>query len=803
MQHLSMAYMLGVLLVTLLTDSLKAQQISQVEADSLLAELQNSKPDTNRVKIWIRLGEYQVYKPGEFPIDMDSARIYAQQALTLSQQLGYHVGEGKCLNVLGTISRESKAYDQAIIYQRAAINLFRKHSNLNGEAQSYLLLAQAMRDKGDGQEARQEIQKAIAIYSSKTLAQQGEAYLELANTYAAWGEEGNDKIKSYQRALQLFTQAGNKAKQADVYTYLGDVHGVLGDYPQSLIELRKSLALYRSINYTRLQGVYDLLGTVLSSMGDYQEGLRYGLLAIETAEVLKESSLQLCTIYNRVGLTYYHLKQFRKAEIYFKKSLVIAQKYDDRSSIVNLAANLFTVLHKLNQPEEGLRVLLQTSKKYPPLNSTDSTFLTSRFLAHYTKVKQYAIAQKHCNQLLVKTDKLQNNDYAHIVQFFLASQQHGHTRKYLAKYQQICKAAGDLRGTSLSHLWWFQMDSMQASYLSAIKHYQLHKQLEDSLFNETKSRQIANLEVLNETEKRDKDLQLKEQSIQTLNKEKQLQGKQIQQDELIRNAIIGGAVMLLLLLAVTYHGYRLKQRGNLQLQAQQGEINQKNGHLSNLLSEQKHLLNEKEWLLKEIHHRVKNNLQIVMSLLNSQSAYIDNEPALTAIHDSQHRVHAMSLIHQKLYYTENVSSIDMSAYIRELGSYLADSFNTEHRIRFEFDIAPLVLDVSQAVPVGLILNEAITNSLKYAFPDDRKAVIAISLSHIDPDHCLLSISDNGIGIPVHFKNKKPGSLGMSLIEGLSEDLGGNFSIENNNGTIIKISFEHDRSVNRPVLTNQA
>ena len=105
-----------------------------------------------------------------------------------------------------------------------------------------------------------------------------------------------------------------------------------------------------------------------------------------------------------------------------------------------------------------------------------------------------------------------------------------------------------------------------------------------------------------------------------------------------------------------------------------------------------------------------------MSLLNSQSAYIDNEPALTAIHDSQHRVHAMSLIHQKLYNTENVSSIDMSSYIRELASYLRDSFNTGQRIRFEFDIAPLELDVSQAVPVGLILNEAVTNSIKYAFP---------------------------------------------------------------------------------------
>ena len=107
------------------------------------------------------------------------------------------------------------------------------------------------------------------------------------------------------------------------------------------------------------------------------------------------------------------------------------------------------------------------------------------------------------------------------------------------------------------------------------------------------------------------------------------------------------------------------------------------------------------------------------------------------------------------------------------------------------------MDVSQAVPLGLILNEAITNSIKYAFPDGRSGIISISLSNITPHHYLFSISDNGIGIPSHVKNKKPGSLGMSLIAGLSEDLDGNFSIENNNGTTIKISFVHDQGVKRP------
>jgi two-component sensor histidine kinase/streptogramin lyase len=232
------------------------------------------------------------------------------------------------------------------------------------------------------------------------------------------------------------------------------------------------------------------------------------------------------------------------------------------------------------------------------------------------------------------------------------------------------------------------------------------------------------------------------------------------------------------------------------LEVQQQEINKKNNSLEGLIVEKDKLLEEKEWLLKEIHHRVKNSLQMVMSLLNSQSAFIDNEPALTAIHDSQHRVHAISLIHQKLYNSQNLSSINMSFYMRELVSYLGDSFNTGRQIRFEYDIDSVEMDVSHAVPIGLILNEAITNSIKYAFPHGRNGVIAVSLKNPGPHHYLIVVSDNGVGIPFQF-SKRPGSLGMNLMQGLSEDLDGNFSIENSNGTTIKVSFVYDESLTRP------
>ncbi len=199
-------------------------------------------------------------------------------------------------------------------------------------------------------------------------------------------------------------------------------------------------------------------------------------------------------------------------------------------------------------------------------------------------------------------------------------------------------------------------------------------------------------------------------------------------------------------------------------------------------------------MLKEIHHRMKNNLHMVVGLLDTQSGFLKSEEAKQAIAESQHRVNAMSMIHQKLYQSENLSATDMPAYIHELVEYLRDSFNSGQRILFKMDIDRIEMDLSHSIPLGLILNEAITNSIKYAFPGNRDGIIMISLKHTGGCHYLLSIADNGTGLPEGFESRKTNSLGMNLMEGLSEDMDGNFIIENNNGTEIRISFVYDHAV---------
>ncbi|WP_192348561.1 tetratricopeptide repeat protein [Algoriphagus sp. Y33] len=779
--------------------NLYSQQIPRSEADSLLSIIHTTKLDSNRVKIWIELGQFQMQKARGVKADLDSASTYVQKAYELSRQLKYYAGECRSLNLLGTISHEAWELDQSIAYHKSAIELYRKQRDWKGEAESYLLLAWARRDKGDVDEARKDIQKAIAL--SKDNSDQegmGEAYIEWGNTYANFGEELNEKINYYQEGLQFFESAGDKMRQANVHKDLGDLYRLQGSTGQALLELRKSLALYRSIGYLHVQGVYDLLGTLFSELGEYEEGLKYGLLAVQTAETLGDTTLQLSTIYNRLGATYSNLKQYQKAHIYFNKAMHIAQKCNDRSSIIKLTYNITSVLNELGQPNASVQLLLSTAEQYPPQNNSDSIISTSHFLLGYTLLKKHTIAQRYFKQLIQLSEKLGKREFMHkiiyydVINFLVESKQYALAKNYSDEFEEYCRATNYLPGASQVQFFRFKLDSMQANYPSAIHHYQQYKLLQDSLLNETKNHRIASLEVLHEIEKKEKDIQLKEQNIKALTKERILQEQKIKQDRVIRNGIIGGAALLLILLTVIYNRYRSKQQSNKLLQAQQDTLKEQQQQIQEKNQALEQLVVEKERLLKEIHHRVKNNLQLVMSLLNSQVASLQDKVALSAIQDSQNRVQAMALIHQKLYQAEGVARIPMKAYIEELVAYLQDSYTHSRKVNFKLLIGQIELDVNMSVPLGLIINEAITNAFKYAFPEENSGTVLIGLLQKSDTSYELTIEDDGVGFPKAFDPLQSRSLGMTLIHGFSAQLDAELNLESNQGVKISLVFTDER-----------
>lgn len=237
---------------------------------------------------------------------------------------------------------------------------------------------------------------------------------------------------------------------------------------------------------------------------------------------------------------------------------------------------------------------------------------------------------------------------------------------------------------------------------------------------------------------------------------------------------------------------------NKALESQQFEINQKNKSLEDLVRDKDFLLMEKEWLLKEIHHRVKNNFHIVSSLLEIQSSYLKNKAAISAIKDSQHRINSMSIIHQKLYQSDSLSTVHMPEYIYELVEYLKESYSIRDEIAFDLQIENIELSHPFVITLGLILNEAITNSIKYAFHDTTEGKICISLCHIPDSQILLTVQDNGPGLPKDFQKHLGNSMGMELLQGLTDDIGGSLSIENSNGTCIKILFKHKETTRHEI-----
>jgi len=200
-------------------------------------------------------------------------------------------------------------------------------------------------------------------------------------------------------------------------------------------------------------------------------------------------------------------------------------------------------------------------------------------------------------------------------------------------------------------------------------------------------------------------------------------------------------------------------------------------------------LKDKEVLLREIHHRVKNNMQIISSLLNLQIDYLNDEDAIDVLKESQNRVKSMAMIHEKLYLSTDLTKINFVDYIQSLISNLFYSYNVkEDHIKPILKIEDVNLNIETAIPCGLIITELISNCLKYAFPNQMKGKIIISLKQVE-DKFELIISDNGIGLPENININKIKTLGILLVKSLTEQIDGKISIQRKNGTQFKITFK--------------
>ncbi len=711
--------------------------------------LREERPDTAKMHILLDAGYTYVLRPGTVRTDMDSAMLYAAKVLTSSIKAKDDIWEGQACLLYSNILREQQIKEKGKEYALKAKDIFERF-----QQKDYL----------------------------------ADTYIELANYYGVDAREDvNMRISYYKDAVRLYKETGLKEKQAHTLYMIGDLYNVLNDFKLLTEALVQSVALYDEIKVVPGADAYSLLGLGYSRLGDFGNALKYNMLAVKTIESLKDTINGHITVYNRLGLLYYYMDDMNESLTYYQKARQVALKLADTPSLSTLALNIAVNYIKIKMPEKALSVMKE-GEQYISADLGEKTYMFIFKASCYLDLKKRDSALSYIRFAYEHMDKLPESGRAVLYDV--------QSRYYFAagEFEKSYQLASDVIniGMKMNHMNLqlngyinlFRADSAMGNYKDAIEDFRKHKFVNDSLFKISKLRQISTLQVQFETKQ-------KQQSIELLTRTSQLQQAALDKARFTKNVIIAGAAMLAIMLALGYNRYKLKLRSNRQLEQKQEEINQKNHSLEHLITTQNKLLIEKEWLVKEIHHRVKNNLQIVMSLLNTQAAFLDDKDALNAIRESRYRMQAISLIHQKLYQSENMALIDMHTYILDLVEYLKDGFSDVSKIRFDLQISHVKLDVSQSVPIGLILNEAITNAIKYAFKADSNAIITISLQETTPGQLALTIADNGVGLPPE-DNQQPRriSMGMMLMNTLAEQLDGTLNIQNRNGVVITVSFKY-------------
>ena len=648
---------------------------------------------------------------------------------------------------------------------------------------------------GNKNKAREYFKKVeLDIINSGDLLIQIKCWHKLAGNIRALDTSGLTRNDCLQKLVDLYTKTGNTEKEIEMEKAIADTHLKQGKLDLAETELLSVLEKYKSIGFNRLHYTYNLLSSVNSFKGNYNKALFYALLTIESIHNTGDTA-GIINFYCHLAIMYDELEQEDKSEENFK--IAFNRLFTNPADFYHIrAAGLYTrVLIKQHKLSKAIFFFRDFVKKYPPVDSYGKASM-ARTLSWYYKIsgdlekyEKYNLEMISLAPSLLKNNEITQEVAYDLGNYFLEKRDFKRASVYFKHaYDEVSYINSALRRKNVC-LMLFKTDSALGNYVQAIRYLNQYTRLTDSIFTVVKNRQLEEVQIQYETEKKDKDLSIKDKNIQLLTKQSQLQIANLRTERNTRNMVLICAGLLILLLAISYNRYKLKQKNNIQLEEQQKNIKEKNIYLQDLLQ-------EKEWLVKEIHHRVKNNFHTVIGLLGTQSGYLKTEEAIGAIEKSQQRIQAMSLIHQKLYQSENMSDIDMVDYIHELANYLKDSLSTGTRILFHFRLDRIDLDVDHAVPISLILNETITNAVRYAFPENRNGNIHISFTE-DADKISflsLEITDDGVGLPGEFETISSQTMGINLMKGLTKDIDGEFTIHGIAGTSVKITFTYLRNI---------
>jgi two-component sensor histidine kinase len=507
----------------------------------------------------------------------------------------------------------------------------------------------------------------------------------------------------------------------------GNLYYQENNYQIAIQQLTEAANLYQihDPNNGQLAGVYNTIAAIYGQRENHEKAIEYYQQALETF-VQKKDSLSIGVTLLNNSVPYIQLK-----------------KYDNAEMLLLKADSIFSVPSR------------QIYRGYSCLNLADT----------YQEQKRYKEANQYA-KLAMKYMPMEIDPIVHSGGHLILGRTFLFEKNYRMAINELNKGLGIAQEIKYANhildategLW--QAHEASGQLNSAFPYIKDYATLKDSLRKEDEDKRMLDVLKKFEFEKQDAE-------FNQLQLEDELNQQKLSQQKWTIAGLGAGLGFLGLLLFGFFR--------------QNKKIQKQNSIIATALS-------EKDTLLREIHHRVKNNLQVISSLLGIQGRNIKDQKIKDAIQEGRNRVQSMSLIHQNLYKKENLTGIEMADYIKKLGNSINASYNLQtEQVEIRYDVDDITLDVESVVPIGLITNELLTNSIKYAFPDNRKGIIHIRLKNKE-DHLLLSISDNGIGLNPDQLQIKEDSFGHSLIKAFRNKLDATIDINGDNGTevIIKI-----------------
>ncbi|RIW18244.1 histidine kinase [Algoriphagus lacus] len=503
--------------------------------------------------------------------------------------------------------------------------------------------------------------------------------------------------------------------------------------------------------------LYTNLGYVFERRGNLGEAFDYASKTLKIGEKYQDKKA-IAMAYSDMSNIFWKQGKFDTGLDYGLKSIKFFEERGlddlDYDFTLHVVGNNLVALNRLDEAQKYFEKSIQIGEKYGFYNNLSDSYIALSDLNAQKGNFEYSLSS---GLKALKYAELLENGFM-IMRSYLslgrASNAAGNFPEAVDFLKNSIQAAtpsfGDKYFLSLVYLELSKALEGNKQFDKALEATRTYDQLRQEVFTAETNNQISNLET-------EMELSQKENTIK------------LQEAQLARNRILQVSIMILsgLLLGFLFVLYRIFLR------------KKKYSHLL----EKKNL--EKEFLLKEIHHRVKNNLETISSLLALQTSKIKNKEFQEIMEETQNRVHSMGMIHKRLYQGENMKSIEMKGFFESLGNYSIDTFDVPNKVKFYTEMEPLELDVDWAIPIGLIVNELISNSIKYAFPDNRQGKISVKLIEKE-SRLLLQVADNGIGMPENPTIHGTG-FGSELIRLLTRQLDGKMTLFNQAGT--KVSFE--------------